>query len=93
MQPPAGWIADDAEPTRSESALAAHGQLDTGGAGLPVAEPSVAYAALEVTVGDGLKFGCGFLAALVLLMLVAFVLAAAIVVLSRVAGFDLPPWT
>jgi hypothetical protein len=45
---------------------------------------------MAVTIGDGFKFGCGFFLAMVLAGLVAFVLLAALFVLTGVFGLNLP---
>jgi hypothetical protein len=52
--------------------------------------PETVYVPLAVTIGDGFKFGCGFFLALVLVMLVGFVLLAALFLLTSVLGLNLP---
>jgi hypothetical protein len=48
------------------------------------------YVPLAITIGDGFKFGCGFFLAAVLVMLVGFVLLAALFLLTSVLGLNLP---
>jgi hypothetical protein len=55
-----------------------------------VGEQEVLYVPLAVSVGDGFKFGCGFFLALVLVMLIGFVLFAALFVLTSLFGLNLP---
>jgi hypothetical protein len=50
----------------------------------------VVYVPLAITIGDGFKFGCGFFLALVLVMLVGFVLLAALFLLTTLFGLNLP---
>ena len=50
----------------------------------------VVYVPLAITIGDGFKFGCGFFLAFVLAALVAFVLLAALFLLTSLAGVNLP---
>jgi hypothetical protein len=50
----------------------------------------VTYVPLAITIGDGFKFGCGFFLALVLVMLVGFVLLAALFLLTSLFGLNLP---
>jgi hypothetical protein len=45
---------------------------------------------LAITIGDGFKFGCGFFLAAVLVMLIGFVLLAALFLLTTVLGLNLP---
>ena len=52
--------------------------------------PEMVYVPLAITIGDGFKFGCGFFLALVLVMLVGFVLLAALFLLTSVLGLNLP---
>ena len=56
----------------------------------PSRQLSVLYTPVRVTIGDGFKFGCGFLIPFVLAMLVAFVLVSVLIVASVVTGVDLP---
>jgi hypothetical protein len=53
-------------------------------------EQEVMFVPLAVSVGDGFKFGCGFFLALVMTMLIAFVLFAALFVLTSLFGLNLP---
>ena len=53
-------------------------------------EQEVTFVPLAVTVGDGFKFGCGFFLAFVLVMLIGFVLFAALFVLTNLFGLNLP---
>jgi hypothetical protein len=53
-------------------------------------QQEVLYVPLAVSVGDGFKFGCGFLMALVLATLVGMVLFAALFVLTSLFGLNLP---
>jgi hypothetical protein len=55
-----------------------------------VGEQEVLFVPLAVSVGDGFKFGCGFFLALVLVMLIGFVLFAALFVLTSLFGLNLP---
>jgi hypothetical protein len=48
------------------------------------------YVPLAVTIGDGFKFGCGFFLSWVLVMLVGFVLLAALFVVTSLLGLNLP---
>jgi hypothetical protein len=48
------------------------------------------YVPLAVTIGDGFKFGCGFFLAMVLVMLIGFVLLAALFLLTSLLGLNLP---
>lgn len=56
----------------------------------PDVPESVLYVPLAVTVGDGFKFGCGFFMAAVAAALLAFVLMAALFLLSSLTGITLP---
>jgi hypothetical protein len=51
---------------------------------------AVTFVPMAVTIGDGFKFGCGFFLAMVIAALVAFVLLAALFVLTGVFGLNLP---
>ncbi len=53
-------------------------------------QQDVVFVPLAVNVGDGFKFGCGFFLALVLAMLIGFVLAAVLFVLTGLFGLNLP---
>jgi hypothetical protein len=53
-------------------------------------EKEVLFVPLAVNIGDGFKFGCGFFLALVLVMLVGFVLVAALFVLTGLFGLSFP---
>jgi hypothetical protein len=55
-----------------------------------VGEQEVLFVPLAVSVGDGFKFGCGFFLALVLVMLVGFVVLAALFALTSLFGLNLP---
>ncbi len=50
----------------------------------------VLYVPLAVSVGDGFKLGCGFFMAFVLMMLVGFVLVAALFAVTSLMGLNLP---
>lgn len=52
--------------------------------------PDVTYVPLAVSIGDGFKFGCGFFLAMVIAALVAFVLLAALFVLTGLFGLSIP---
>jgi hypothetical protein len=54
------------------------------------ATPEMVYVPLAITIGDGFKFGCGFFLAMVLVMLVGFVLLAALFLLTSLLGLNLP---
>jgi len=56
----------------------------------PGRQRSVLYTPVRVTVGDGFKFGCGFLIPVVLLMLVAWFVISVLIVASVLAGISLP---
>lgn len=45
---------------------------------------------LRTSIGDGLKFGCGFFLGVVALMLIAFVLATVLVAAARLTGTSIP---
>jgi hypothetical protein len=51
----------------------------------------VLFVPLAVSIGDGFKFGCGFFLAMVIAGLVAFVLVAALFVLTGLLGLSVPP--
>jgi hypothetical protein len=68
-----------AEANQAEAAVAA-----------PQIAPETVYVPLAITIGDGFKFGCGFFLALVLVMLIGFVLLAALFLLTSVLGLNLP---
>jgi hypothetical protein len=53
-------------------------------------EKEVLFVPLAVNIGDGFKFGCGFFLALLLVMLVGFVLLAALFVLTGLFGLSFP---
>jgi hypothetical protein len=53
-------------------------------------EQEVTFVPLAVSIGDGFKFGCGFFLAFVLVMLIGFVLFAALFVLTNLFGLNLP---
>jgi hypothetical protein len=53
-------------------------------------QQALTFVPMAVTIGDGFKFGCGFFLAMVLAGLVAFVLLAALFVLTGVFGLNLP---
>ena len=55
------------------------------------AQQEVLFVPLAVSVGDGFKFGCGFFLAMVIAGLVAFVLLAALFVLTGLLGLNVPP--
>jgi hypothetical protein len=55
-----------------------------------IAERETLFVPLAVSIGDGFKFGCGFFLASVLVMLIGFVLLAALFVLTTVFGLNLP---
>jgi hypothetical protein len=56
----------------------------------PASANEVVYVPLAITIGDGFKFGCGFFLAAVLVMLIGFVLLAALFLLTTVLGLNLP---
>lgn len=70
--------------------------VSTDGQPFPFANANAAapepilYVPLAVTVGDGFKFGCGFFLATVVVMLLAFVLVAALFALSSLVGINFP---
>ena len=45
---------------------------------------------MNLTVGDGFKFGCGFFMAMVLAALVGFVVLALLFVVTSLLGLNLP---
>ncbi len=53
-------------------------------------ERETVFVPMSVTIGDGFKFGCGFFLAFVLVMLIGFVLFAALFVLTNLFGLNLP---
>jgi hypothetical protein len=53
-------------------------------------QPAITFVPMAVTIGDGFKFGCGFFLATVLAALIAFVLLAALFVLTGLFGLNLP---
>ncbi|MCA1646434.1 MAG: hypothetical protein LC797_13580 [Chloroflexi bacterium] len=53
-------------------------------------ERETLFVPLAVNVGDGFKFGCGFFLALVLVMLIGFVMVAALFALTSLFGLNLP---
>jgi hypothetical protein len=55
-----------------------------------VADRETLFVPLAVSIGDGFKFGCGFFLALVLVLLIGFVLIAALFVLTSLFGLNLP---
>ena len=86
-EPPEAPVAEPAAPP-SEDAVDARPQM----VARPVApaQQEVMFVPLAVSVGDGFKFGCGFFLALVVAGLVAFVLFAALFVLTGLFGLNLP---
>jgi hypothetical protein len=87
---PATSVAD---PWRAEAIEASPGAAETRPAvarAASSAQQEVLFVPLAVSIGDGFKFGCGFFLALVLVMLVGFVLLAALFVLTTLAGLNLP---
>lgn len=75
---------DTNQPTNVISAVAP-GAVETESAAR-----AVTYVPLAVTIGDGLKFGCGFFLAMVVALLVGFVLLAALFVITGLFGLNLP---
>jgi hypothetical protein len=55
-----------------------------------ITERETLFVPLAVSIGDGFKFGCGFFLASVLVMLIGFVLLAALFVLTTAFGLNLP---
>jgi hypothetical protein len=53
-------------------------------------EQNVTFVPLAVSIGDGFKFGCGFFLASVVALLIAFVVLAALFVLTGLFGLNLP---
>ena len=84
--PPTAPPTEDGEHPPPAQAEAQAGALVAA----PAATPEVVYVPLAITIGDGFKFGCGFFLALVLMMLVGFVLLAALFLLTSVLGLNLP---
>jgi hypothetical protein len=84
VPPPAAPPPDDG------SALVADSSPGVVIRAAPAGGQDVTYVPLVVTIGDGFKFGCGFFLAMVLAALIAFVLLAALFVLTGLLGVNLP---
>jgi hypothetical protein len=56
----------------------------------PARPEQVLYVPLAVTVGDGFKFGCGFFLAQGIVVMVAFVVFAALFAMVSFMGISLP---
>jgi hypothetical protein len=94
--PPAKTAPPDGEHPQGLAAETLPATRSNSDASSVVARPAtplqqeVMYVPLAVTIGDGFKFGCGFFLASVVVMLIGFVLLAALFVLTTVFGLNLP---
>ena len=92
LQPPGALPAPETSPPPAPPVTepSVNGEAaEPTGAVEPV-RPGVTYVPLAVTVGDGFKLGCGFFMALVLVMLIGFVLLAALFAITSLVGLNLP---
>jgi hypothetical protein len=83
--------SDSGEPTRGyvEDGVA-QGPTGFVARAASAQQQEVLFVPLAVSIGDGFKFGCGFFLALTLVMLVGFVLFAAMFALTNLFGLNLP---
>jgi hypothetical protein len=87
------FVTPASEPPRSEEPWSANIAPEVGtmvARPATVVERETLFVPLAVSIGDGFKFGCGFFLALVLVMLIGFVLIAALFVLTSLFGLNLP---
>jgi hypothetical protein len=83
--PPCSDRSDVLTPERPDLSSAAEPHSGTASP-----QATIVYTPIRITIGDGLKFGCGFLIPVVLAMLFAFVIASVLIVVSVVTGVELP---